>query len=179
VIQQPTLNFGTLESSGYDVGLRYALNDTPAGSFQFGVDATFIDKYDSKPCEVCETTEVAGTFDRQYGNYAEWRGLASIGWGFEPFTALLSARYVGDLVLHDPDGAPGIQPDLNVSAVTYVDLTLGYAFKKNLKINIGVDNLTDEEPPILYQNNVINANTDVSTYDVIGPFYRASIKYTF
>ena len=28
VIRQPTLNFGTLETSGYDVGFRYALNDT-------------------------------------------------------------------------------------------------------------------------------------------------------
>ncbi len=179
VIQQPTLNFGKLETSGYDIGLRYALKDTPAGSFQFGVDTTYIDKYDSTPCAVCDTVEVAGTFDRQYGNYADWRGLASVGWNLEPFSALVSARYVGDLVLHDPDGAPGIQPDLKISAETYLDLTLGYTFKKNLKINVGVDNLTNEEPPILYQNNVLNSNTDVSTYDIIGSVYRANIKYTF
>jgi iron complex outermembrane receptor protein len=42
-----------------------------------------------------------------------------------------------------------------------------------------MDNITDEKPPLLYQNNVINSNTDVSTYDVIGPFYRASLKYEF
>ncbi len=143
------------------------------------MDTTYIDKYDSTPCAVCGKTEVAGTFDRQYGNYAEWRGLASVGWSLEPFSALLSARYVGDLVLEDPDAAPGIQPDLKIPESTYLDLTLGYTFKENLKINLGVDNLTDEKPPILYQNNVINANTDVSTYDLVGPFYRASIKYTF
>ena len=179
VIRQPTLNFGTLETSGYDVGFRYALNDTRAGSFEFGIDGTFIDKYDSTPCATCGTTEVAGTFDRQFGNYAEWRGLASVGWNLEPFSALLSARYIGDLVLKDPDGQPGIQPDLRIPSTTYLDLTLGYAFKENLKINIGMDNITDEEPPLMYANNTINANTDVSTYDVIGPFYRASIKYTF
>ena len=179
VIRQPTLNFGTLETSGYDVGLRYALNDTAAGSFQFGIDATFIDKYDSTPCDTCDTTEVAGTFDRQFGNYAEWRGMANVGWNFEPFSANLSARYVGDLVLHDPDAAPGVQPDLKIPESVYLDLTLGYTFKENLEINLGMDNITDEKPPILYQNNVINANTDVSTYDVVGPFYRASLKYTF
>jgi outer membrane receptor protein involved in Fe transport len=179
VIRQPTLNFGKLETSGYDIGLRYALNDTTAGSFQFGIDATFIDKYDSTPCDTCDTTEVAGTFDRQFGNYAEWRGMANIGWNFEPYSAMLSARYVGDVVLHDPDAAPGVQPDLKVPEAVYLDLTFGYQFKENLQINVGMDNLTDEKPPILYQNNVLNANTDVSTYDVVGPFYRASLKYTF
>jgi iron complex outermembrane receptor protein len=179
VIQQPTLNFGTLETSGYDVGFRYVISDTPAGTWQFGIDGTYIDKFDSTPCDVCGTTEVAGTFDRQYGNYAEWRGLASIGWSFEPFSALLSARYIGDLVLHDPDAQPGVQPDLQIPSSTYLDLTFGYSFKENLQINVGMDNITDEKPPLLYQNNVINSNTDVSTYDVIGPFYRASLKYEF
>jgi outer membrane receptor protein involved in Fe transport len=179
VIDQPTLNFGTLETSGYDVGLRYNLADTASGSWQFAVDMTFIDKYDSTPCAICGTTEVAGTFDRQYGNYAEWRGLASVGWAMEPFSAMLGARYVGSLRLIDPDGAPGVQPDLSIPSVTYVDLTLGYTFKKNLKITLGVDNLTDEDPPILFQNNVINANTDVSTYELIGTYYRANLKYTF
>jgi outer membrane receptor protein involved in Fe transport len=179
VIQQPTLNFGTLETSGYDVGFRYNMAETSIGNFQFAVDMTYIDKYDSTPCSICGTTEVAGTFDRQYGNYAEWRGLATIGWGLDPFSALLSARYVGSLVLHDPDGAPGIQPDLNIPSTTYLDLTFGYAFKGNLKISLGIDNITDEDPPILFQNNVINANTDVNTYNVIGTYYRANLKYTF
>ena len=35
-----------------------------------------------------EVVEVAGTYDRQYGNYAKWRGTASVGWAMEPFSAL-------------------------------------------------------------------------------------------
>ena len=83
------------------------------------------------------------------------------------------------MVIHDPDGAPGEQPDLNVPSVTYLDLTLGYTFAENLVFNVGIDNLTDEQPPIMFQNNVLNANTDVSTYDTVGMYYRASIKYKF
>jgi len=178
-VQQPTINLGKLETSGYDFGVRYQLRDTAAGSFQFTVDATYIDKYDSTPCDVCDTVEVAGTYNRQYGNYAQWRGLASIGWGFDPFTALLSMRYIDSLVVVDPDGAPGIQPDLKVPSKTYLDFTLGYTFWEKLTVTVGVDNLTDEQPPILYQNNVTNANTDVSTYDTIGTYYRAGIRYKF
>ncbi len=179
LIDQPTLNFGKLETSGVDIGLKYLLSDTRAGSFQFSVDTTYIDKYDSTPCDICETQEVAGTFDRQYGNYADWRALASVGWSFEPFSALLSARYIAGMVIHDPDGSPGVQPDLKVPSVTYLDLNLGYTFRENLTFNVGINNLTDEQPPIMFQNNVLNANTDVSTYDTIGMYYRANIKYKF
>jgi outer membrane receptor protein involved in Fe transport len=179
VIGQPTVNLGKIETSGYDVGLKYALRDTAAGSFEFTLDTTYIDTFDSTVCSECGTDKIAGTFDRQYGNYAKWRALAGIGWAFEPFTALLSARYIDGGVIHDPDGAPGIQPDLKFPSRTYLDLTVGYTFRKNLTINLGVDNLTNEDPPILYQNNVLNANTDVSTYDTVGTYYRASLKYKF
>jgi outer membrane receptor protein involved in Fe transport len=138
-VDQPTINLGTLETSGIDFGVKYLLRDTAAGSFQFTLDATYIDKYDATPCDVCDTIEVAGTYNRQYGNYAEWRGPSK----------------------------------------TYVDLTLGYTFWEKLTVTVGVDNLTNEQPPIMYQNNVTNANTDVSTYDTIGTYYRMGVKYKF
>jgi outer membrane receptor protein involved in Fe transport len=178
-IRQPTANFGKLDTSGVDVGLKYLLRDTAAGDFRFGIDATYIDKYDSLVIAGTEVLEVAGTFDRQYGNYAQWRGTASIGWALEPFTALVSARYIDGIELLDPDGQPGIQPSLQVPSKTYVDLALGYTFQENTRLQLSVDNVTDEEPPILYQNNVLNSNTDVSTYDLIGTYYRVSLSHKF
>lgn len=178
-IDQPTLNFGKLKTSGYDIGFKYSLKDTAAGSFEFALDTTYIDKYNSTPCDVCTTARVAGSWDRQFGNFAEWRALASIGWSRNALNALLSARYIDSMVIHDPDGSPGIQPDRHIPSVTYVDLSLGYTFKEKLSIQVGADNLTDKQPPIFFQNNVINANTDVSTYDTVGRYYRASVKYKF
>jgi iron complex outermembrane receptor protein len=179
VIQQPSLNFGKLETSGVDMGIKYALRDTGIGSFQFTLDATYIDKYDSTPCPVCDVEHVAGTFSRQYGNYAKWRGLGSIGWGYDPFTALLSVRYIDSLVLKGGNPGVSINPDLSIPSKTYLDLSLGYTFWEKLTVTAGVDNLTNEQPPLLYQNNVTNANTDVSTYDTIGTYWRVGFKYKF
>ncbi len=178
-IDQPTLNFGKLETSGYDLGFRYDLVDTGVGSFSFAIDGTYIDKYDSTPCDICATTEVAGTFDRQFGNYADIRALATLGWTFDAFNAMVSGRYVDGVVIHDADGLPGIQGDLSIPSVTYMDLSFGYTWNEKLQIQLGADNVTDKQPPLLYQNNVINANTDVSTYDTVGRFYRLGLKYTF
>jgi iron complex outermembrane receptor protein len=178
-IRQPTANFGKLDTSGVDVGVKYVLRGTFAGDFRFSVDATYIDKYDSVVFPGTAPLKVAGTYDRQYGNYAKWRGIASVGWAFDPFTALVSARYIDGLDLIDPDGAPGIQPPLKVPSKTYLDASVGFRFWENLQARVSVDNLTNEKPPIMYQNNVLNSNTDVSTYDLVGTYYRLSLSYKF
>lgn len=178
-IRQPTANFGKLDTSGVDMGIKYLWRGTPIGDFRFSVDATYIDKYDSVVFPGTAPLKVAGTYDRQYGNYAKWRGVAAVGWAMEGFSGLLSARYIHSLQLLDPDGAPGIQPPLDVPSKTYLDLSVGYTFDNNLTARVSVDNLTNEEPPILYQNNVLNSNTDVSTYDLIGTYYRVSLGYKF
>ena len=44
---------------------------------------------------------------------------------------------------------------------------------------LGVDNVFDKQPPLLYLNNVLNANTDVCTYDLLGRYYHASVTVKF
>jgi outer membrane receptor protein involved in Fe transport len=44
---------------------------------------------------------------------------------------------------------------------------------------LSVQNLFDKQPPIFYQNNVTNANTDVSTYDTIGRRWMLSFTQKF
>jgi hypothetical protein len=36
--------------------------------------------------------------------------------------------------------------------------------------------LTNKKPPISYQENVHNANTDVNTYDTIGRYFFGDIR---
>lgn len=178
-IRQPTVNLGVTETSGVDIGLRYRLRETPIGAFNFQIDTTYTDKYDNTPQPGAAKVEVAGTYDRQYGNFAKWRAFGGVSWMYQDFTALLRARYIHSIELLDPDGAPGIQPSLRIPSFTYLDLTLGYTWRENLRIQLGAENLTDKQPPIMYQNNVLNANTDVSTYDTVGRFFWGRLTYKF
>ena len=92
---------------------------------------------------------------------------------------MVSANYIGSVDLLNP-AAVGASPPLEVPAYTYVDLTLGYKFEKtNTKVQLGVQNLGDKQPPILYQNNVTNANTDVQTYDTQGRRFWLSVSQKF
>lgn len=179
VFQQPTVNLGSLKTDGIDFGVKYALRNTAWGSFNFTVDMTMINSYESVGSPGSPVQQIAGTFDRQFGNYAKWRGLAGLGWSLRGFEGLLTARYIHKLRVTDPDGAPGIQPDLNIGSITYLDLTLGYEFPTQTKVQIGFTNLTDRDPPLLFNNNVLNANTDVSTYDTLGRRYFVGVTQKF
>ncbi|MFO1428169.1 MAG: TonB-dependent receptor [Steroidobacteraceae bacterium] len=176
----PTANLGSLSTKGIDFGIKYALRDTPIGSFQFTIDMTRIQSYEVIASPGAAPQDIVGTYNRQFGNYAKWRGQVGVGWTYDKFDGLLSARYIGKLQLLNPDGAnPVPNPALNIPAFTYLTLTLGYELPSKTKVQLGIDNLTDKTPPILYQNNVINANTDVSTYDTLGRRYFVSVTQKF
>jgi outer membrane receptor protein involved in Fe transport len=178
VFRQPTFNLGSLATSGLDLGLKYALRNTRLGSFQFSIDLTKINKYENVAGPGAAPVDYMGTIGNQFGNFAEYRGLAAIGWAYRDFDALISARYISNAAVPDGDGGAVVTP-INAGAYTYVDLTLGYELPTKTRIQIGVQNLGDKQPPLLYQNNTVNANTDVSTYDTLGRRYFLSINQKF
>jgi len=179
VFQEPIVNLGVLETDGIDIGVKYALRDTPVGSFNISLDMTKINSYENTPSPGATPVEIAGTFDRQFGNYAKWRGLMGVGWAMGGFDGLLSLRYIHSYKVINPDGYEVDEPPMQVGSMTYVDATVGYTFPTDTKIQVGGINLTDKQPPLLYQNNVTNANTDVSTYDLLGRRWYVSLSQKF
>jgi iron complex outermembrane recepter protein len=176
----PTLNFAERDLDGIDFSVNYNLLDLPIGSLRFGVEATYTDSYDSLTVGDTAVNEVVGYYDRQYGNIAEWRGTFQVGWELDAIAAQVSVRYNDSVKVADPDGAPGVQPDLNIASQTYVDFSASYDLESTgTKFQIGVNNLGDNQPPILFQNNVTNANTDVETYDTIGRYFFGSVVQKF
>jgi iron complex outermembrane recepter protein len=181
VFLQPTRNLGTLTTDGVDVGARYTWRETPAGDFSFQIDWTRINSYENAAPNA-PVLEVVGTYDRQFGNYAKNRAVGSIGWSMGAFDSQLSARFIDRIQLNEPSGG-AVEPEDNpawlVGSRTYVDLYFGYRVNDNLKVSLNGTNLLDKQPPMLFQNNVTNANTDVQTYDTLGRRYAVSATYKF
>jgi outer membrane receptor protein involved in Fe transport len=169
----PAENLGTLDTSGVDIGVKYAIKNTPVGAFNFELDWTHTNNYTNNLGGGTAPQEIAGTYSQQFGNYAKNRALALIGWNWLGADALITERYIGSLVITNPSvtgltatGAP--YPPYPIGSVLYTDVTLGYTFPTQTHLMVGIRNLSDKQPPIFYQNNVTNANTDVNTYDTLG-----------
>ena len=99
----------------------------------------------------------------------------------------MTTRWVGKIQVGSTDLSENMSTDavdkgvmLNYGSYMYHALQLGYDMADaNIRFDLGVDNLFDKQPPLLYQNNALNANTDVSTYDTIGRYYWMRATYRF
>jgi iron complex outermembrane receptor protein len=185
VFNNPTFNLGSLQTDGVDLGLKYAVRNTPAGSFQFSADITDTMSYLNVPAPGATPQQVVGTYSKQFGNYARFRGLATMGWTGWGAEGLLTARYIHHLQINDPS-VKGLEadlttpyPPLQIGSVIYWDASVGYNLPTHTKLLFTMQNIADKQPPIMYQNNVTNANTDVNTYDTIGRRWVVSFLQKF
>jgi outer membrane receptor protein involved in Fe transport len=198
---ESAFNSGNLVAQGLDVGAHYRLPTTEWGNFRVGVDGSYIEKYNVDQGGFVQG--LAGHVDKTFGNFARVRGLATLDWNLGPWNANWTTRYIGRVTVGyanqclGPSASQGDTPDgvnpcdsyvgedhgfavVHAGAVTYQNASLGYNIEPiNTFVQVGVDNIFDKQAPLLYLNNVLNANTDVSTYDVVGRFYRASVTVKF
>ncbi|MDE1897638.1 MAG: TonB-dependent receptor [Xanthomonadaceae bacterium] len=194
VINEPNVNLGRLDTSGVDFGFKYRLPQfnvfgVDPGNFAVNFDSTYISTYNNNaaPGTSVATLHNAGVYTSQFGNFPRWRALGALNWNRGAWNASWRLRYIGTVKIGSADLAQHLSADGGIPgtvrylpSVIYNDLSLGYNIAPiNTKLQIGVNNAFNKLPPLFYQNVVINANTDVNTYDVIGRYYWASATVKF
>jgi outer membrane receptor protein involved in Fe transport len=87
----------------------------------------------------------------------------------------------GDTALASfPVNGPAGPLVLHYGAYVYNNVTVGYNIEPiNTRVDVGVDNVFDKQAPLLFANNVLNANTDPSSFDTIGRYYFARLTVQF
>lgn len=200
---QPTGNLGTVNTSGIDFSLNYKLPQFSFGQFRVGINSTYL-KYFTQ----ITAPGVAGSVTYQnaghflpFGSaqssvcpdaagvclFPRWRGQGFVDWQLGDWTAQWRMRYIGRFqnggpagTLQDtaPNGVPGTV--FKYGATIYNDVTLGYNIEPlNTHVDFGVNNLFDKQPPFLYANQTANANTDPSTFDLMGRYFFARVTVKF
>ncbi|TAN05861.1 MAG: TonB-dependent receptor [Rhodanobacteraceae bacterium] len=121
------------------------------------------------------------------------RAQGTLDWQLGPWNAQWTMRYnspfrsgspnpaEGDTALSSfPSDGPAGPLVLHYGSFTYNDVMVGYNIAPlNTTVQVGVDNVFDKQPPMLYANNVLNANTDPGDFDTIGRYYWARMTVNF
>ena len=186
VIRTPTVNLGTLSTSGIDFTLNYKiphfnLGSVNPGDFKAGFASTYLSTYNNNatPGQAgAHTVNYAGTYNQQFGNMARWRGTLTFNWALGNWNAQWQTRYINHLTNLNADASiQGV--NLPMASVLYHSIQVGYTVPSiHTSFDFGVDNLSDKVPPLSYQNGS-DYNVDASTYDTIGRYYwaRATVKF--
>ncbi|HTI96259.1 MAG TPA: TonB-dependent receptor [Rudaea sp.] len=130
--------------------------------------------------------------------FPRWRALASVNWNLGSWDASWRMRYIGKFRngsgRADQDSFPAGQcyysqfgkdcslhnVILHYGARTYNDVQVGYNIEPiNTRVDVGIDNVGDIQPPYLWANNTLNANTDPGNFDMLGRYYFARVTVKF
>jgi outer membrane receptor protein involved in Fe transport len=101
--------------------------------------------------------------------------LANASYISGPLYARLQWRGIPEVELF-PGAANVIQ---SADAVNYFDFNVNYNITDRFQLSLGIDNITDEEPPVLGYSLAGDANVDISLYDVLGRRMYGGLRMTF
>ncbi len=174
-IQQVVQNLQAIETEGYDAEVRYS---TPLGDGQLNLRAllTYVDKYDLRPFQVSPENVVdqAGT-----GSNPELSGVFDANYDINDWSFGYEARYV-DSVVRFSNSLLRANPDYadvtHTGTIVYHDIVAQRTFGDNLVLRFGVDNLTDEAPPIAIDRMSYLSR---GQFDLLGRKFFVGASYDF
>ncbi len=200
---EPVANLGSINTSGIDWSANYKLPQFSFGQINVGLSATYLKYYNQDTAPGVAAADIYRNAGHvlPYGSAASaacpdnsgvclfprWRGQGFVNWQEGGWSAEWRMRYIGRFQNGGPSGSPqDSYPDgqsgtiLKYGSTIYNDVSLGYNLTPiNTRVDFGVNNLFDKQPPMLYANNTLNANTDPSDFDLMGRYWWARVTVKF
>lgn len=166
-LEQFQRNQAFIETSGVDITARWGVDLETYGALNWNLVATWVEKYTTQTTSVDPVNDFVGTIGSGTGSATpEWKVTLNTGYDFDKLNLNLRTRYIQNM--KHANTVTGGSPVTNtgVPETWYFDLNGTYALTDYVTLRAGINNLLDQEPR-LYSPNV-QANTDPSTYDVVG-----------
>ena len=174
-VSQQFQNVAELTLNGIDLLASYDM-DLWGGDFRINYVGTFTTESDFIAFEGDTPIECAGNYGNLCGEpVPEYKHRMTFRWTQDNITAQLLWRQVGEVTDDDPGTTYSVE---TIDSQAYFDASGTYRFTDSYAVTFGIDNLLDEEPPILGDNQE-QANTWPATYDVFGRtfFLRATAEF--
>ncbi|WP_292052970.1 MULTISPECIES: TonB-dependent receptor domain-containing protein [unclassified Brevundimonas] len=168
-------NLGVLKTSGVDLqvdwGLQLADIGAPDwGMLNFNAVVGWMGTREDSVVAGGVLTDRLGTISDDFGNtFPEWKSLFSANWANGPWSVTTRWRRVGEMTVY---GSTDV-----LKATNYFDLSGSWAINDTLSLRGGINNVTDQEPRTWDPG--VQANTDPSTYDILGRRYFIGLTAKF
>jgi outer membrane receptor protein involved in Fe transport len=177
-LSQLSRNQAFTKISGVDIGLDYSLNLQRLGNLRWNVQATWTEKSESQTTSVDPINDFSGTISAITGSATpKWRVNLSTTYSIGDLSVQLVNRFIDKMVHANTVTGSSPVSNTGTAATWYHDVSARYAITKNFSVRAGISNLTDQQPRQYAPN--IQANTDPSTFDVLGRRYFVSLNAKF
>jgi iron complex outermembrane receptor protein len=183
-IDNRTMNLGGQIAAGVDVTANWQAPRTRFGTFQVGLDGTYLTRFDNQ-------LEKNGAWMSNVGQFGwasngttssypiitpRWKHNLRLSWSSGDWAAQLTNVFASKY--HDANTAVTQQYYRDISSVSLWNLTASWNGNKQVKITAGVNNLFDKAPPIT--NNTVYSNGYLSSaVNPVGRAYNVRVTYSF
>jgi iron complex outermembrane receptor protein len=195
-VQDVNQNQGALSTEGIDVKASYRVALPAAGSLLFGLEGTDLMNLKTTPVAGQGSYDCKGFFGSTCGAAnPSWRSVMNITWStpWDAFDLTLRWRYIGSDSSEQTSSNPFLTgtpylPLSNIPAYNYIDLTGAFDVYKNIRLQIGVNNIMDKDPPLVVGGDCstsspaganCNGNTFPGVYDAMGRYIFMEVTAKF
>lgn len=172
-IAATNVNIGYLRRTGIDINSNYQIRLDDMGRVKFNLVGTYFINFDEQPQPGSDLIECAGMWGSSCGApNPEWQHNLRSTW-ITPWDITMSAnwRHLGGV-----EDVNGVQ---DLDAENYLDLTAQFMFGEGGRFSVGVNNVFDNDAPLIANRVSDNGNTFPSYYDALGRYFFAGFEYKF
>jgi outer membrane receptor protein involved in Fe transport len=195
-VEDTNQNQGSLSTEGIDVKASYRVALPALGSLLFGLEGTDLMNLKTTPVSGGGSYDCKGYFGSTCGaGDPSWRSVLNVTWS-TPWDALdltLRWRYIGSVDSEQTSTNPflagtAFAPLQHISAYNYLDLTGAFDLYKNIRLQVGVNNIFDKDPPLVVGGDCstsspaganCNGNTFPGVYDAMGRYVFMELTAKF
>jgi outer membrane receptor protein involved in Fe transport len=203
-VSDTNVNFGSLGTRGVDIKANYRISMASAGSLALALEGTKQNDLTIQPLTNGPSYSCTGFYGAKCGAPSpSWRHVFNATWS-TPWDAMdigVRWRYLGSAAAETTSTNPQLAgtPIPNYSHIpsySYIDLQASFAITKIVRLQLGVNNIADKDPPIVVSgsggftsdcptlsgiggSSSCNGNTWPGVYDPIGRYLFAHVTAQF
>ena len=187
-VNAPLLNLATREASGVDLQVSYVVDLPDAvaiAGHTSSLDIRFSSTWQFEDSAVALAGQPGIDCAGFYGGSCssdsvritpDYRGLLSATWNAGPLSIGTRIELIGDLEL-SADAFPNQNGTLD--SIFYWDLDGRYRFTEKVEAFLGIQNVADEQPPVIGFRAGGDSNTNIPLFDPLGRSYFGGVSVRF
>ncbi|WP_394227748.1 TonB-dependent receptor domain-containing protein [Pseudoalteromonas spongiae] len=172
-------NIGGRHWRGVDVTANYSMA-VGEGTLDFNINGYYNIKKLVQPVLADSSLDYdcTGTISTDCFTTPKWRHTFQADYSMNDWRVTAKWRFYGE-VDYDGTADTKLAEEGGVDAYNFFDVSGSYSINEHVTVIGGVNNILDEEPPMVGNSLSTNANTISGFYDSLGRFIHVSVNMTF
>jgi outer membrane receptor protein involved in Fe transport len=175
-IQATNINLGEQHWEGVDLAWAWTL-DGAGGTWRMNLLGTYMLTKETTPIPSVPSSiyDCVDRINPQCFPTPEWRHTASVTYDSNEWWAVTGRwRYYQDMFY---DGVTDVIANDNIGDEQYLDVSAVFRFMDTHDLVVGMNNILDEEPPLVGGSVTTNANTVSGFWDTLGRYMFANVTF--